>query len=471
MSRRWFGTDGIRGKAGAEPLTPLFLRQLGCALGEVAAASSGLVLLARDTRESGPAIAADLARGLIGAGARVIDLGVVPTAGLPLQVLEGGAALGVMVSASHNPWQDNGVKVFGGNGLKLEDAAEQALELRVAALLSSADDDVDAGADRASAAGTAGPAESADGAVVYTATMERRFAGADLSTLSLAVDCAHGAASATAPPVLTALGARVTVLSDAPDGRNINAGCGSTHLGALAERMTGGGFDLGLAFDGDADRVLMVDAQGRTVTGDHVLAFLGPVLHAAGELPGDTVVGTVMSNLGLQRALAVDGLELLRTPVGDRHVLAAMMAEGLALGGEASGHIVFHEDPRTSPALAPGRDVFIGDGLYTAVRVLSALVATGRSGVSLVDAVPSIPQVLLNVPVSARPPVQGLDALTAAVAAAESQHGDDLRIVLRYSGTEDLARVMVEGLDAAVVDATSAELARIWVEQIAERVQ
>ncbi len=350
MSRRWFGTDGIRGRAGEPPLVPDFLQRLGRALGEVA--QRGLVLVARDTRQSGPAIVDALALGLHAAGARALDLGVLPTAGLPIAMRERGAPLGVVVSASHNPWADNGIKVFGAGGLKLSDEREAALEARVEAL----------GPASPVGAATRSAVEHADGAADYERWMLKRFAGLDLSGFTLAVDCANGSASATAPTVLAALGARVTALFDQPDGRNINEHCGSTHMGAVAAAVAGGRYDLGLAFDGDADRLLCVDRAGRTCDGDHMLGFLGPWLEQRGELPGRVVVASIMSNLGLQRVLEAAGLRLLRCPVGDRHVLAALAAGGYGLGGEASGHVIFREGGH-----------FVGDGLFTALVLLAAL--------------------------------------------------------------------------------------------------
>lgn len=363
MTRTWFGTDGVRGVAGEGPLAAPFLRRLGQALGEQAVQESGAagarVLLARDTRQSGPAIAAALATGLTAAGAQPLDLGVLPTPGLPLAMAERGAPRGVVVSASHNPWRDNGVKVFGGGGSKLDDQQEAALEARIEALGGETDD-------RATAADRAPPGE--DGAAAYVARMLHRFRALDLSGMRLVVDCAHGAAVATAPAVLSALGAQLTTLAAAPDGRNINADCGSTHLELISERMSAGEQHLGIAFDGDADRVLLVDATGRPCTGDAMLGLLGPWLLSRGELLGRTVVATVMSNLGLERLLDSHGLTLLRTAVGDRYVLAAMREGGFALGGEDSGHLLFggiHEHP--------------GDGLYTALQVLSALKHSGST--------------------------------------------------------------------------------------------
>lgn len=441
MSRRWFGTDGIRGRAGVEPLVPDFLARLGRALGEQS--DGGEVLLGRDTRESGPAIAGDLARGLRAGGARVTDLGVLPTAAVPMAMRVRGAAFGVMVSASHNPWADNGVKVFAAGGLKLGDAQEIALEERIEALPAVPADAPDA-------------VHVEDGAAAYEAVLRVRFAHVDLSGLTLAVDCAHGSAHLTAPDVLRSRGATLTVIGAEPDGRNINEGCGSTDLRALTEIVSAGGHDLGLAFDGDADRVLMVDSRGRPCTGDHMLAFLGRALDARGELPGRTVVATTMSNLGLEQTLTAAGISLHRTQVGDRYVLEAMQQGGFALGGEASGHLLF----ATAGA-------YLGDGLYTALQLLGALVETGTDLASVVDSVPSVPQVLLNVPVAGKPPVETLERLQQAVSAAEADHGADIRIVLRYSGTENLARVMVEGTDAGVVDALSSDLARLWEEEIA----
>jgi len=443
VSTRWFGTDGIRGRAGEEPLVPDTLARLGRALGDHAGGEA--VLIARDTRASGPEIVEALVRGLSAAGSPVTDLGVMPTAGLPLEVRARGAALGLVVSASHNPWKDNGIKVFGADGLKLSDGGEVALEARLDVLT-----------DSPPPVGVGTASQTEDGASGYIAWMLEQFADTDLSGMRLAVDCAHGSATGTAPAVLEQLGAKVTPLFDRPDGENINAACGSTHLQALAAQMSSGEHDAGLGFDGDADRVLMVDRSGRTCDGDHMLGFLGPLLAEREQLPERTVVATVMSNLGLERMLSAQDIKLVRTPVGDRHVLAAMRAGGFGLGGEASGHLLF-----------PVGDHVIGDGLYTALVVLSGLreKGTGLSGV--IDAVPRVPQVLINVPVAARPPIEQLPGLVERVEALSQEHGDDLRIVLRYSGTEELARVMIEGVDASLVDALADELAELWKSQIA----
>lgn len=448
MSRRWFGTDGIRGRFGEGALTVPFLERLGLALGEQAGRGA-TVLVARDTRESGPTIVDALAAGLAAAGVEMIDLGVVPTAGLPMAMRARGVRHGAVISASHNPWADNGVKIFGPGGLKLDDATEEAIETRIDELLS--DDDAIAEHD-------VDPTHE-DGAAAYRRAVLSAVAGLDLNGMVIAVDCANGSASATAPAVLTSLGAQVTALHDDPDGRNINADCGSTHLDTLARHVAGGHYDLGLAFDGDADRVLMVDARGRTCSGDHMLGLLGTWMAERGTLGGGGVVATVMSNLGLQRFLGRHEIALERTQVGDRHVLAAMLAGGFDVGGEDSGHVLLRMDGE-----------LVGDGLFTALTVLRALRDTGRTLADIVDAVARVPQTLINVPVVERPPLDQLPRLAERVAEAERAHGDAIRIVLRYSGTEPLARVMVEGLDADVVESVSADLAALWPDEIEARV-
>jgi phosphoglucosamine mutase len=457
MTRHWFGTDGIRCRAGSGPLATPFLVRLGRAMGEQVLeedpqGESHLALLARDTRESGPAISSALAEGLTLGGMTVVDLGVLPTPGLAMAMRARGAQRGIVVSASHNPWQDNGVKTFGPGGHKLTDDQEHALERRVVAL--GGEDDLDVPAEL-EAGEVAPPPRVVHGAQDYIRATVERFRGLDLTGFTLAVDCAHGAASETAPAVFRELGAEVTTLACEPDGRNINDGCGSTYLEGLAEAMTDGGYDLGIAFDGDADRVLMVDGQGRTCTGDHMLGFLGSWLSEKHELLGDTVVATVMSNLGLERMLTAHRIRLMRTDVGDRYVHAAMREGSFGFGGEASGHLLFGAE-----------NDFTGDGLYTALRMLEGLVDTGRRLEEVVDAIPVVPQVLINVPTNARPPLDRLPGLTARVAEAEAEHGDRIRIVLRYSGTENLARVMVEGLDDGIVHALADELALLWGEQV-----
>lgn len=462
MTRRWFGTDGIRGPAGKGPLAVPFLLRLGRALGEQileeardARPADAVVLIARDTRESGPAITSALSDGLMTAGVRAIDLGVLPTAGLPMAMRDRGAPRGVVVSASHNPWADNGVKLFGLGGHKLTDDQERALEARIEALGGEDDGSVPAEFETGN---RPAPATHADGAARYIEAMLERFGEVELGGLRLAVDCAHGAASMTAPFVLRELGAEIVAVCADPTGRNINADCGSTHMSRIAERVRGDRFDLGLSFDGDADRVLMVDAAGRVCSGDHMLGFLGTWFAAKDRLPERTVVATVMSNLGLERMLSANSVTLLRTGVGDRYVKQAMREGGYGLGGEDSGHLLFGEEHDST-----------GDGLYTALRVLQGLIDSGRDLASVVDAVPRVPQRLLNVVVEARPPVERLDRLQRRVAELEAEHGDSLRIVLRYSGTENLARVMVEGLVAEVVESSTDELAELWRQEIVER--
>lgn len=445
MSKGWFGTDGIRGKAGEEPLTLPLMTGLGLALGE-SCEGKGSALLARDTRESGPAIATALGRGLAGSGMVVTDLGVLPTAGLALAVRQSEAGVGLVISASHNPWEDNGVKVFGADGYKIDDDRESVLEEAMEACM------------RRPLPLDLPPTRSIDGAAAYRKTMIEKHQHLDLSGLTLAVDCAHGSATDTAPAVLVALGATVRPLGNRPDGRNINAQCGSTHMELLIEHVQEGGCDLGLAFDGDADRVLMVDRRGRVCTGDHMLGFLAIWLDGLGKLPERTVVATVMSNLGFERMLSDADLKMVRTPVGDRHILETMVKSDLAIGGEDSGHLLQRFDGQ-----------LLGDGLLTSLTVMEALVETGRDLTSVVDGVVKVPQVLLNVPVTSRPPLEDLLQLTAAQREAEEVHGDQIRILLRYSGTENLARVMVEGIEEGVVAEVSENLAKIWAEEIATK--
>ncbi len=452
MSRRWFGTDGIRGPAWEGPLAPGFLRALGQALAQ-GAPGGGEALIAQDTRESSAAMARLLACGLAQGGLRPVRLGVLPTGGLPPQIRAAGAALGLVVSASHNPWADNGVKVFGADGAKLADAEEAAVEARLSALAPQAAAPLPAESDT--------PGERRDGAQAYLDWLLGRFAGVSLRGWKLAVDCAHGSASAVAPAALRRLGAQVTALHDAPDGRNINEGCGSTHVEALAAVVAeaaaaGRPFDAGLSFDGDADRVLLVDAAGRVCDGDHLLGLLGPLMAERDELPGRALVATVMSNLGLERHLARHGLSLRRCAVGDRYVLAALREQGLALGGEASGHVLIREGEH-----------YVGDGPTTALAALSGLSASGRPVAALIDEAPRVPQRLVNVKVAAKPPLEALPRLTAAARQAQERHGAELRILLRYSGTENLARVMVEGVDAALVEALTEQLAALWADEVA----
>lgn len=437
-----FGTDGVRGVANSE-LTPELALALGRAAARVLDARRiGRVVIGRDTRRSGPLLEAALAAGFAAEGVDVEVLGVAPTPAVAWVAAADGTP-GVVVSASHNPFPDNGVKLFAPGGLKLTDAVEEALEAELDRLLAAGarpDPDAPTGA-------RVGTIVRGTGALArYAAAVEASADGRDLTGLRLVVDCANGAASVVAPDVLRDLGAEVTVLHAAPDGRNINEGAGSTHPDELRRAVVEAGADAGVAFDGDADRMLAVDERGRLVDGDQVLAVCAIDRHERGRLPGDTVVVTVMANLGLRRALAERGVGVVETQVGDRNVLEALDRGGWSLGGEQSGHVIFRDLATT------------GDGLLTAVQLLDAVRRDGRSLADVVDAsMVRIPQVLRNVRVG-RPDPAIVAAVRDDVAAVEHRLAERGRVLVRASGTEPVVRVMVEADDAAVADAAAAEL-------------
>ena len=442
-----FGTDGIRGEAGAWPLDAATLRAVGRALGRVLAEDlhhPARIAIGRDTRESGPWILAELAAGLAEEGARVRSAGVIPTPGISFLARSDDFDAGIVVSASHNPYHDNGLKVFSRAGTKLADALESRVEGMVAR------------APAISAADLPVPPVPEDEPALrgsYAAfLLERGRAAGGLDGLSVVVDCAHGASCGLAVPVLAGLGARVSSIHERPDGRNINEDSGSLHLRALAAAVIAAGADAGVAFDGDADRALFVDAVGQPVDGDQVLLLAADVLLEAGRLRGGGVVGTVMSNFGLERALVARGLSLVREKVGDRNVLERMQSDGFNLGGEQSGHVIFLDEAPT------------GDGLLTAIQVLAAVRASGRTLQELAGRLERSPQVLRNVRVRERVPLDGLPSHCRIVDEWTRRLGAEGRIVVRYSGTERLVRVMAEGTDGAsiaeCVDAIADDLAR-----------
>ena len=433
-----FGTDGVRGVANAE-LTP----ELALALGRVAARVLGgdRFAIGRDTRRSGPLLEAALAAGMAGEGADVTLLGVAPTPEVAWWSAREDAPAAV-VSASHNPFADNGIKLFSAGGRKLPDAVEERLEAELGALLGGGD-----GRSAPTGAGV-GTITSTDAHAGYGAAVAAALDGRRLDGLRAVVDCANGAASVVAPDVLRSLGVDVTVIHGSPDGTNINDGCGSTHPGDLQRAVVGQGADLGIAFDGDADRVLLVDASGELVDGDHLIAVCAIDRHARGALADDTVVVTVMTNLGFRLAMDARGISVVETAVGDRYVLEALDAGGFSLGGEQSGHVVF-------PALAT-----TGDGLLTAVQVLDVVVRSGTPiGELAAGAMTRLPQVLRNVEVARRDPAI-LERIAPAVAAVESRLGDKGRVLVRPSGTEPLVRVMVEAPTEADAAAAADELVR-----------
>ncbi len=430
-----FGTDGIRGVAGTE-LTTELVRALGAAAAD-AIGTDITFLVARDTRESGPWLEDALLEGMTRAGADVTSLGVLPTPALASACAASGAA-GAMISASHNPFSDNGVKLFEPGGRKLRDATEAAVERALEARLAGSGSD----------GGPEGTARvAADAVDAYVAHLVAVLGGdTPLAGLHVVIDAAHGAAVVSAPRAYRELGATVDVVGATPDGRNINAGCGSTHPEVVASEVVARGADVGLAFDGDADRVVAVDADGSIVDGDHLLAILALDLDARGLLPHHAIATTVMANLGLTRALASHGIDVVVTPVGDRNVLAAMEEHGLGLGGEQSGHVIVSAHSVT------------GDGPLTGLLLLDTMVRTGRSLRELAAVVTKLPQVLENVKVADR---EGLEAATgfwAAVRVAEAELGADGRVLVRPSGTEPVVRVMVEAVEPETADRIAATL-------------
>ena len=429
-ARKLFGTDGIRAIAGEAPLDPTTIYAVGLALAHSLrkTAIRPKVLFGRDTRESSPKIAATLAEGLRQAGALVESAGVVTTPAVAFLARTHGFCAGVVISASHNPWQDNGIKLFGADGFKLPDAVELAMEEEIlyhAAQVQISDPRCFPPVDD-------NPAFQAD----YIQFLIDCVPGLSLAGLKIVADCANGAAAAIAPELFRRLNrddsASVTLLSVAPNGRNINAGCGALHPEYVAHEVKARGADLGLTFDGDADRCMLAGPQGNVINGDAILLMAARDLKVRGMLTGDLVVATTMSNRGLEAALNRSGIRMVRAPVGDRYVLEEMQKHDAALGGEQSGHILF-------PHLAT-----TGDGLLTALVVLDLIARTGKSIGELTADLKVFPQVIVNVKVREKKPLDSIPSVVAAIRAAEDSLKDSGRVVVRYSGTEPLARVMIE---------------------------
>jgi len=429
-ARKLFGTDGIRAVAGQAPLDPTTVYAVGLALAHSLKRTSvhPRVLLGRDTRESSPWIAATLAAGLREAGAQAESAGVITTPAIAFLARTHGFHAGAVISASHNPWQDNGIKLFGADGFKLPDSVELAMEKEIMHHASQS---------QISDTQSFAPVE--DNLALqsdYVQFLIDSLPGLSLSNLDIVADCANGAAAAVAPQLFRLLsrngGARVALLNIAPDGRNINAGCGALHPEYVAKEVKARGASIGLTFDGDADRCMLAGAQGNVINGDAVLLMAARDLKARGMLTGDTVVATTMSNMGLEAALKRSGIRMLRAPVGDRYVLEEMLKHNAALGGEQSGHILF-------PHLAT-----TGDGLLTALVVVDLIVRSGRSLEELTADLKVFPQVIVNVKVREKRPLDSIPAVATAVDAAEKELKDSGRVVIRYSGTESLARVMIE---------------------------
>jgi len=430
-TRVLFGTDGIRAVAGQYPLDAATIYAVGLALGHTLrrermqdAAGQPKVILGRDTRESGPWIAATLAAGLREAGVRVESAGVVTTPAVAFLARTHGFQAGVVISASHNPWQDNGIKLFGADGYKLPDAVELAMEEEILhhAANSTAPDPA-----------TLPPIEDNHALQAdYIQFLIDAVPGLSLSGLRIVADCAHGAAAAIAPELFRRLEGEVTLLNIAPNGRNINLNCGALHPTHVAEETAARSAQIGLTFDGDADRCMLAGAHKNVIDGDAILLVAARDLKARGLLTGDLVVATTMSNMGLEVALKRSGIHMLRAAVGDRYVLEEMQKKNAALGGEQSGHILL-------PHLAT-----TGDGLLTALVVLDLIARSGKTIDELTADLKVYPQVIVNVKVREKKPLASIPAVVATIHAAEEALQDTGRVVIRYSGTEALARVMIE---------------------------
>jgi phosphoglucosamine mutase len=431
-NRQLFGTDGIRGVAGEFPLTKESTYVIGRALGHelVHASGKARAIIGQDTRESSQWIADSVGLGLASVGVEVHSAGVITTPGIAYLARSRGFAAGVVISASHNPWMDNGIKVFSGDGYKLKDERELLIEKEIFSLLQSAEP-------------TPGIAEKASiSSLPGEASLRREYiewlaqsVSTDLSPLRVLVDCANGAATAEAPELFQAAGIQAAIIHAAPNGRNINEGCGALYPLTVAKAVaeSGGKYDLGVTFDGDADRALFCDAAGRVVNGDGVLLVVARDLQARGQLPGSTVIATTMSNMGVEIALKRSGIRMLRANVGDKYVLQEMLTTGAALGGEQSGHIIFRDGEATT-----------GDGLLTGLRLMEIMVRCGQPLAELVGDLKVFPQTIQNVRVREKIPFAQVPEVQARIDAAERELEGNGRVVVRYSGTEALARVMVE---------------------------
>lgn len=442
MARKLFGTDGVRGVANVEPMTSDTVARLGMA---VAArlrrpGRHPRIVIGKDTRLSGYMFETALAAGIVSMGADVWLTGPLPTPAIAFITSSMRADAGIVISASHNPYQDNGIKLFARDGFKLGDQVESEIEELMAS------DDLTQHRASPEDIGYSHKIEDARGRyVVYCkATFPSDLT---LDGLKVVVDCGHGAAYRVGPSVFEELGAKVIAIHDEPDGKNINRRAGATAPAVMCERVVAEGADLGVALDGDADRVVMCDQNGRIVDGDVTMALCGTRMIKAGTLAKSTVVATVMSNLGLEHALRAAGGALIRTQVGDRYVVEEMRRGGYNFGGEQSGHLIFLDHVTT------------GDGIVAALRVMAVMAAEGRALSDLASCMSRTPQVLVNVAVGRRRPLEELPEVTRLIAAIERELGDDGRVLVRYSGTEAKARVMIEGPDEAAIQARAEEVA------------
>jgi phosphoglucosamine mutase len=441
MSTRLFGTDGVRGTAGEPPLDPTTIARLGAALVRVLPHKDhGRILVGRDTRESGVWIEQALARGIQSEGAQLVSAGVIPTPGVAYLTRSMDFDAGVVISASHNPFQDNGIKVFSGRGEKFDEAREAQIE----ALIHDPHFTVETG--------VAATVAQEDLATAYLRHAHEvlpdptPFAG-----VRIALDCANGATITVAPRLFRELGFDVTVIGGEPDGRNINLHCGSTHPEKLSALVRSQGFKLGVAFDGDGDRAILIDHTGGLVDGDAVMLMCAKHMKAQGRLRGNAVVATVMSNIGLELAMRELGIELVRAPVGDKYVMEEIIKRDLSLGGEQSGHVIFSEY------------LFTGDGITTALSVLRTMAETGKELATLAADLTTYPQVLVNVRVREKRELKGVPDIAAVMQRVEQRLDGQGRLLVRYSGTEPLLRIMIEGQDQGEI--------QTWAEEIAEAVR
>ena len=453
--KKLFGTDGMRGEAGTFPLDAATIETVGFSLATHLQAKldhAPLIVIGRDTRESGDWLERALVAGVARAGAHSKSAGVITTPGVAFLTRTLPADAGVVISASHNAYQDNGIKIFAPSGRKLDEETERLIE-----------SDVFGGREEAVSRGDVAPSRATDIATSAGAELRASYLdflahdisrGMSLAGVRLVLDCANGAASALAPELFARLGADVTTINNAPDGRNINLGCGSLHTETLQAEVIKRKADLGVAFDGDADRALFVDAKGRLVDGDGSLWVLARHLRAHAQLRDDTVVATVMSNIGLEIAFKSEGIRLIRADVGDKYVLEELLRLGASLGGEQSGHIIF---PEVSLA---------GDGLITTLSMLRAMTETAKPLDELTSGFQTFPQILLNVAVRAKQPFAEIAAIQNAARAIETELGSRGRLLLRYSGTEPLARVMIEGESQPEIERQAKELAAVIEESL-----
>jgi len=432
-----FGTDGVRGVAGTSPLDPVTVTRLGAALVRVLPhRGAGRVLVGRDTRESGDWIEQALARGVASQGAQLVSTGIVPTPAVAYLTGSRDFDAGLVISASHNPFQDNGIKIFSGHGQKFAEAQERDIEVLVADPAFLVDPEAPAAVTR----------EDLVDAYLDHARAMLPSPG-PLRGARIGLDCANGATATVAPRLFRALGFEVVAIGVEPDGRNINLECGSTHPECLSEVVKKEKLRFGVAFDGDGDRAILIDADGRVVDGDAVLYLCALHMRAGGRLKGNAIVATVMSNIGLEIALREAGIGMLRCPVGDKYVMEELVRRDLALGGEQSGHVIFSEH------------LFTGDGIVTALAVVRAMVDSGRELSSLAGELVTYPQVLVNVRVKERRALDSVPAVKAVTDAIETRLTGAGRLLIRYSGTEPLLRIMIEGKDQREIQGWADEIA------------